>query len=166
MGPGDGIQGKTIMIQDRRKIRIESSPELIVDVIDKMPIKFPVYKILETKPFFFLRILFVDGFHAAIEAIGIEKPDDVLILNVGDTMGPFTLTEKENPVRYWFTLKSFFISCQTGYSLRFNGSETTLCFDLIAEDPSFKEKVWWLLFKPFHGIFVNKSLSVIKSKIM
>jgi len=37
---------------------------------------------------------------------------------------------------------------------------------MFAEDPSLKEKVWWLLFKPFHGIFANKSLSVIKSKIM
>jgi hypothetical protein len=157
---------KMFMIQDRREIRIESSPEIIFDVIDKMPNKFPVYRILETKPFFFIRVLFVDGFKAAIEAAGIEKPYDVLILNVGDTMGPFTLTGKEKPIKYWFTLKSFFFNCQTGYSLSFNGSETTLCFDLIAEDPSFKEKVWWLLFKPFHWIFANKSLSVIKSKIM
>ena len=97
------------MIQDRREIQIESSPETIFDLIDKMPNKFPVYRILETKPFFFFRILFVNGFKAAIEAVSIEKPDDVLILNVGDTMGPFTLTEKEKPIRYWFTLKSFFL---------------------------------------------------------
>ena len=67
---------------------------------------------------------------------------------------------------YWFTLSSFFFNSQTGYSLSFNGSETTLNFDLVADDPSFKEKVWWILFKPFHGLFANKSLSVIKNKIM
>lgn len=159
------LKTEIVMIQDRREIQIKSSPEIIFDIIENMPNKFPVYKILETKPFFFLRILFVDGFKAAMETVGIEKPDDALILNVGDTMGPFTLTIKERPKKYWFTLRSFFFNCQTGYSLSFDRSETTLYFDLVAEDPSFKEKVWWLLFKPFHGIFANKSLSVIKSKI-
>ena len=154
------------MIQDRREIQIQSTPEIIFDIIENMPIKFPVYKILETKPFLFLRILFVDGFKAAMQAVDFEKPEETLILNVGDTIGPFTLTIKERPLKYWFTLRSFFFNCQTGYSLSFNGSETTLYFDLVAEDPSFKEKVWWIFFKSFHGIFANKSLSVIKSKVM
>ena len=154
------------MIKDRRKIRIESSPEIVFDVIDKMPNKFPIYRTLETKPFFFLRILFVNGFKAAMEAANIEKPEDKLILNVGDTIGPFTLTIKEKPLKYWFSLKSFFFNCQTGYSLSSNGSESTLYFDLIAENPNLKEKIWWLLFKPFHWIFANKALRVIKSTIM
>ena len=153
------------MIQDRREIQIQSSPEIIFDIIENMPIKFPVYKILETKPFFFLRILFVDGFKAAMVAVEIEKPEETLILNVGDTIGPFTLTIKERPLKYWFTLKSFFFNCQTGYSLSFNGTETTLYFDLVSENPGFIEKVWWFIMKPFHGIFANKVLRTIKERV-
>jgi hypothetical protein len=154
------------MIKDRIKIQIKASPEIVFDVIDKMPNKFPVYKTLETKPLFFLRILFVDGLKAAIEAVNVQKPEDTMVLNVGDTIGPFTLAVKEKPLKYWFSLKSFFFNCQTGYSLSSNSSETTLYFDLIAENPSFKEKIWWLIFKPFHWIFANKTLRVIKSKTL
>ena len=60
------------MIQDRRETQIQSTPEIIFDIIENMPIKFPVYKILETKPFLFLRILFVDGFKAAMQAVDFD----------------------------------------------------------------------------------------------
>ena len=40
-----------------------------------------------------------------------------------------------------------------------------LSFDLIAENPSIKEKIWWFFFKPFHGLFANKALRVIKNKV-
>lgn len=153
------------MIIDKRQITIQSSPESIFDYIIRMPNKFPVYEIMETKPFFFLRILLVDGIRAAFTAISAVRPDDVLILNVGDTMGPFTLSESEKPHRYWFTLKSFFFNCRTGYSLRADGDKTTLSFDLIAENLSLMEKIWWFFFKPLHGIFANKALRVIKANI-
>ena len=140
------------MIQDKREIQIKSSPVIIFDLI-------------ETMPLFFLRVFFVDGLHTAIKAVGVDQYDDVLILKVGDSMGPFTLTESERPFRYWFTLKSFFFNCRTGYSLSTNGSETILNFDLISENPSFMEKVYWFLIKPFHGIFSNKVLLVIKERV-
>ncbi len=153
------------MIRHKRETQIKSSPDVIFALIETMPNKFPVYKILETKPFLFLRLLLVDGFHAAIEAAGVKRPEDILILNVGDSMGPFTLTESEKPLKYWFTLTSFFFKCQTGYSLSSNGNTTTLNFDLIAENPSFMEKVWWLFIKPLHGLFANKVLRVIKKRV-
>ncbi len=81
------------MIQDQKQIDINSPPEKIFGLIETMPNKFPVYKILETKPFFFLRLLFVDGLRAAVEVLSIEKSNDLLVLNVGDSMGPFQLTE-------------------------------------------------------------------------
>jgi len=59
----------------------------------------------------------------------------------------------------------YFFSCQTGYSLTANSNGTELGFDLISENPTLKEKVWWFLFKPFHGLFANKVLSVIKEKV-
>ncbi len=153
------------MIQDKRQIQIKSSPEIIFSLIQTMPNKFPIYKILETKPFFFLRALFVDGLGAAIKAVGMEKPDDIMILNVDDSMGPFTLTESEQPVKYWFTLRSLFFNCRTGYSLSAHNSMTILNFDLIAEKPNTMEKVWWFFIKPFHGIFANKVLRVIKERV-
>lgn len=153
------------MIQDKRQIQIMASPEIIFGLIETMPNKFPVYKFLEIKPFLFIRILLVDGLRTAIEAIKVERPNDVLILNVGDSMGPFTLTESERPYKYMFTLRSVFFNCRTGYSLSSNGNMTTVSFDLIAENPSFLNKVWWFFIKPFHVIFANKVLRVIKEKV-
>ena len=153
------------MIKDEREIQIESSPEFIFDLIEKMPNKFPIYKALETKPFLFLRLLLVDGLRTAINAMRIEKSDDTLILKVGDSMGPFILTQSEKPFIYWFTSKSFFFNGRTGYSLRTSGGMTTLHFNTISENPSFLEKIWWFFIKPFHGIFANKVLRVIKEMV-
>ena len=153
------------MIQDRRQIQIQSSPETIFGLIETMPNKFPVYKILETKPFFFVRLLFVDGLRAAIEAVNADNPGDALTLNIGDSMGPFTLTELDRPFKYGFTLKSLFFNCQTGYSLDSKNDMTILYFDLIADNPGFMEKVWWFFVKPVHGLLANKVLHVIKQKV-
>ena len=153
------------MIQDKKQIQINAPSHAIFDLIDRMPNKFPIYRFLEAKPFFFLRLLLVDGPSAAWEAARLKRPDDVLKLNEGDTMGPFTLTVFERPTKYWFTLKSLFFDCQTGYSLCSNDGVTELSFDLIAENPTFKEKIWWFFFRPFHGLFANKVLHVIKEKI-
>ncbi len=153
------------MIQEKKQIDIDALPEKVFELIETMPNKFPVYKILETKPFFFLRILLVDGFRAAIEAISIEKPNVSFVLNVGDSMGPFQLTESEKPLKYWFSLRSFFFNCRTGYSLSSHGSMTTLYFNLIAEDSRLLEKVWWFFMKPIHGLLANKVLKVIKDKV-
>ena len=124
------------MIHDKRQIQIEASLEMTFSLIETMPNKFPVYGVLETKPFLFVRMLFVDGFRAAIDAVCVEKAGDELRLSVGDSWGPFTLTESEGPSRYWFTLRSLFFNCRTGYSLDGDGTKTTLHFDLIAESPS------------------------------
>jgi hypothetical protein len=153
------------MIRDKREITIDVSPETVFDMIETMPSKFPVYRILETKPFLFIRLLFVDGIRSAIEAITVEKPQDKLILKVGDSMGPFTLSESEKPNVYLFTLSSLFFQCKTGYSLRSNGSRTVLSFDLISERPSFWEKIYWFFIKPIHSLLANKVLRVIKRRI-
>ena len=153
------------MIQDIRQIQIKASPERIYRFIETTPIKFPIYRFLETKSFLFLRILFVDGLRSAIEAVNIDRPDDVLILKVGDSMGPFTLTEAVKPYKYWFTIKSFFINCETGYLIHSNRCTTILHFHTIMENPKFREKVWWFLIKPIHIVFANKVLRIIKEKV-
>lgn len=150
------------MITDRREIKIKSSPAIVFELIETMPNKFPVYEVLETKPFLFLRLLFVDGLRTAIEAMGVDIPEDELILDIGDTIGPFTLTRSEKPYKYWFTLRSLFFNCTTGYSLYSHHSGTVLNFDLISERPSFIEKMYWFFIKPFHGLFAHKVLRVIK----
>jgi hypothetical protein len=152
------------MIQDQKQINIDAFPEKVFGLIETMPNKFPVYKILEAKPFFFMRILLVDGVRAAIKAVSVEKPNDLLVLRIGESLGPFQLTELEKPFKYWFTLRSFFFNCRTGYSLSRFGNMTTLNFDLVAENPRFMEKVWWFFVKPIHGLLTNKVLKVIKEK--
>jgi hypothetical protein len=152
------------MIRDRRQIQIHAAPEHVFGVIETMPNKFPVYKILETKPFFFLRILFVDGLRSAFEAVRAKKSIDTLILQVGDSLGPFTLTVYQRPFQYWFTLQSCFFNCQTGYTLEGHHEGTTLHFDLIAENPGLMEKVWWFFIKPFHIVFAKKVLHVLQER--
>ena len=150
------------MIQDQKQINIDALPEKVFGLIETMPNKFPVYKILEAKSFFFLRILLVDGLRAAIKAVGVEKPHGLLVLHIGDSLGPFQLTKLEKPFKYWFTLRSFFFNCRTGYSLTKFGNMTILNFNLIAENPRLREKVWWFFIKPIHGMLTNKVLNVIK----
>ena len=128
------------MIQDQKQINIDALPEKVFGLIETMPNKFPVYKILEAKPFFFLRILLVDGLRAATKAVSVKKPNDLLVLRIGNSLGPFQLTELEKPFKYWFTLKSFFFNCRTGYSLSKFGNMTTLNFDLIAEKSKIEGK--------------------------
>ena len=61
------------MIEDRQQIEIRASAQDIFDLIDRMPNKFPIYRFLEAKTFFFLRILLVDGLNSAREAIKIDR---------------------------------------------------------------------------------------------
>lgn len=152
------------MIQHKKNIVINSSPEKVFQLIETMPNKFPVYKILEIKPFLFLRLLLVDGFGEAVKAMNIEKEKNVLVLKVGDSIGPFKLTEFKRPYEYGFTLESYFFNCLTGYSLSNNGNTTILNFDLVAESPRLREKVYWFFIKPVHGLLAGKVLKVIKQK--
>jgi len=153
------------MIQDQKQIVINAKPEKVFGLIETMPNKFPVYWILETKPIFFLRILFVDGFRSAVKFVRIKKPDKTLILQIGDSLGPFKLVEFEKPNKYVFSLKSFFFSCRTGYTLSSNDDKTLLNFDIIVDSPTIFEKIWWLFVKPVHSFMANKVLMVIKNKV-
>ncbi|MFC2027753.1 hypothetical protein ACFLU3_03590, partial [Chloroflexota bacterium] len=75
------------MIQDNRQIEIESFPETVFSLIETMPNKFPIYTILEAQPFFFLRVLLVDGLRTAIAAAKMDRSNCVLILSIGDSIG-------------------------------------------------------------------------------
>ena len=153
------------MIQSKETMRISSSPDVVYGVIETMPNKFPIYKVLETKPFLFLRMTLVDGLHVAIKSIRTERPTSNLIMNIGDSFGPFTLRKADRPREYWFSLESFFINCQTGFSLTTQNDTTVLDFFILAEKPSIAEKIWWFIFKPFHVIFANKVLRIIREKV-
>lgn len=152
------------MIQDQRHILINAPIEKVFSIIETMPNKFPVYRVLETKPFVFLRLLLVDGYRSAIKISKTKKPIDKIVLNTGDSFGPFTLTEVESPYKYLFTLKSFFFDCQTGYTLSANKTQTRLNFDLIADNPSNIEKLYWIFVKPIHGLLAQKVLKEIREK--
>jgi hypothetical protein len=152
------------MLQNKHSISINASPEKIFNLIETMPNKFPVYKVFETKPFFFIRMLFTDGLSSAIKVMNIDETVDSAVLNIGDSIGPFRLTEIKRPLKYWFTVESIFLNCRTGYSLSSNGKMTKLNFDIIAGDLKLKEKVYWFFVKPIHHLLSNKVLRVIKEK--
>ena len=153
------------MIQDQKQILVNAKPEEVFALIETMPNKFPVYRILETRPLLFLRILFVDGFHPALNLMSIKKPNDIFVMQAGDSLGPFKLTELEKPIRYWFTLKSFFFDCRTGYTLSAYESKTILNFDIISDNPTLMEKLWWFFVKPIHSLMAKKVLKVIKNEV-
>ena len=153
------------MIQDQQYIIINEPPETVFGLIETMPNKFPVYKIMETKPFLVLRILLVDGLDSAIKMIKHGKTNDMTEFNVGDSMGPFELTDVDKPLKYLFTLKSFFFNCQTGYTLSAVETGTKLNFILVADNPKLSEKLYWYIVKPFHLILAKKVLKTIKSMI-
>ena len=157
-----GKKEKSQMIEDKRNIEIDAPPEKVFAFIETMPNKFPVYRVLETRPFFFLRVLLVDGFGSAIEWVRMETPGNELILNLGDALGPFKLTQLEKPFKYRFTLNSFFFKCETGYSIQPIHGHDILELDLYADRPGVKESVWWFFIKPFHILLANKVLRVIK----
>ena len=152
------------MFLNKKSIIINTSPDKVFDVIETMPNKFPVYKMLETRPLFFLRLLFTDGFSTACRVWSFDKPVNLYVLKVGDTMGPFKLTEVKKPLKYWFSVNSYFLNCETGYLLSADGNKTKLRFDITAESLQPKEKVYWFLVKPIHHVLARKVLKVIKEK--
>ena len=159
------------MLHDQRTIEINTPPEKVFKHIETMPNKFPIYKILETRPFVFLRIALVDGLRTAVSIVfnknfhKIIKGINAEVLKPGDSMGPFKLSEVIQSEKYFFILKSFFFNCQTGYILTEAENGTRLNFDTVAADPDFKERIYWFLIKPFHIIFANKVLKNIKKQV-
>ena len=156
---------RAVPIEDVRQIFVNASEEDVFAVIETMPNKFPVYKVLETKPFFFFRMLMVDGLREAIRAIRFEKPINQLVLQPGETMGPFTLIEVTKPHVYMFELNAFFFHCRTGYVLSGDKDATLIQFVLHVHHLGFKEKVYWAFFKTVHRILAGKVLKVIKAKV-
>ncbi len=153
------------MIEDRLHIHIDGTPAEIFDYIDMMPNKFPVYKLMETKPFLFIRMMLTDGFAAARKVMKVDFTADELKMDEGDLFGPFTLTERTRPQTYIFQLQSLFFNCRTGYDIIQQNDHTELRFDLTAATPSTKEKIWWFMAKPVHRLFGNKVLLTIKENV-
>lgn len=152
------------MINDQRTIEIKVSPEQVFKQIETNP--FPTFRILNTKPFFFLRIALIDGIRTGIRLafdknLNREMTEPV---ELGSSLGPFTLTEIERPSRYYFTLKSLFFDCITGFSLRSTANGTILSLEIIAEDPTFREKIWWFFIKPIHILLAYKVLKTIRKE--
>ena len=152
------------MIHDQRTIEIKASPERVFKQLEINP--FPTFRILDTKPFFFLRITLVDGIRTGIRMASDKRLRQKMIepLAVGSSIGPFTLTEKERPSRYYMTLTSLFFNCKTGYSLRSTAHGSTLSFDIIAENPKFGERIWWFFIKPIHVLLAHNALRTIRKK--
>jgi hypothetical protein len=153
------------MINDQRTIEIKASPDKVFKQIETNP--FPTFRILNTKPFFFLRIALIDGIRAGIRLVFDKNLNREMTepAELGSSLGPFTLTEIERPSRYYFTLKSLFINCKTGFSLHSTGKGTLLSLEAIAEDPTFREKIWWFFIKPIHILLAHKVLKTIRQEV-
>ena len=153
-----------MMINDQRTIEIKASPEQVFKQIETNP--FPTYGILNTKPFFFLRITLIDGIRTGIRLAFDKNLNREMTkpVELGSSMGPFILTEIERPSRYYFTLKSLFINCKTGFNLHSTVNGTTLNLEVIAEAPNFREKIWWFFIKPIHILLAYKVLKTLRKE--
>ena len=153
------------MINDQRTIEIKASPDKVFKQIETNP--FPTYGILNTKPFFFLRITLIDGIRTGIRLAFDKNLNREMTkpVELGSSLGPFILTEIERPSRYYFTLKSLFINCKAGFSLHSTGKGTLLSLEAIAEDPPFREKIWWFFIKPIHILLAYKVLKTIRKEV-
>ena len=106
------------MINNYRTIKINNTQLKVFELIETMPNKFPTFEILDNKVFLFFRLALVDGLRSALRIIfdknlWIEiKKGKPLVLNRGESLGPFTLTLVEKPAIYMFTLNSFFFNCK------------------------------------------------------
>ena len=154
------------MINDQRTIEIKVSPEQVFKQIETNP--FPTYRILNTKPFFFLRITLIDGIRTGIR-LAFDKNlyhemTEPVPVELGSSWDPFMLTEIERPSRYYFTLKSLFFNCKTGFSLYSTANGTMLSLEIFAEDPTFREKIWWFFIKPIHILLAYKVLKTIRNE--
>lgn len=152
------------MINDQRTIEIKVSPEQVFKQIETNP--FPTFRILNTKPFFFLRITLIDGIRTGIRLAFDNNLNREMTepIELGSSLGPFILTEIERPSRYYFTLKSLFFNCKTGFSLHATANGTMLSLEIIAEDPIYRERIWWFLIKPIHILLAYKVLKTIRKK--
>ena len=152
------------MVTIKDSIEIKASPERVFKQLEVNP--FPTFRILDTKPFFFLRITLIDGIKTGIRLASDKSLHQKTIwpLAVGSSMGPFTLAEIKRPSRYYLTLKSLFFNCKTGYSLASTAHGSTLSLDIIAENPKFGERIWWVFIKPIHALLAHKALRTIRKK--
>lgn len=153
------------MLNDQRTIEIKATPEQVFQQIETNP--FPTFRILNTKPFFFLRIALIDGIRTGIR-LAFDKNLNREIrgpVQLGSSLGPFTLTEIERPNRFYFTLKSLFFNCLAGFSFHSTANGTRLTLEIIAEHPTFREKIWWLLIKPIHIFLAYKVLKTIRKEV-
>ncbi len=150
------------MITDQRKFEIKSSPEQVFQQFENNP--FPTFKILDTRAFLFIRLVLIDSIKTGwrvTTADSLKKTNNEPI-EIGSSLGPFTLIEVERPSRYILDLKSRFFNCQTGYVLSTTENGTLLSFGLVAENPSPEEKLWWFFIKPIHVLLANKVLKNIQ----
>jgi hypothetical protein len=153
------------MINDQRTIEIKASLDKVFKQIETNP--FPTYGMLNTKPFFFLRITLIDGIRTGIRLafdknLNREMTEPVAL---GSSLGPFILTEIERPSRYYFTLKSLFYNCITGFNLHSTDNGTLPNLAIIAEDPTFRANTWWFFVKPIHILLAYKVLKTIQKEV-
>lgn len=159
------------MLYDSRSIEIFATPDSVFRHIATRPNKFPTFRWFESTPFLFLRFALVDGIRSALRTLSdpafrnLKRANAAKPLEIGSTIGPFTLSEVIENERYYFNLDSLFIRCRTGYVLSHTDRGTRLVMELVAENPLFREKVYWYLIKPVHIVLAYRVLRVFKLEV-
>jgi hypothetical protein len=149
------------MITHKISIEVKNSPIEVYDYIDNVYNKFPLHPFFDSKPIFFVRLLILDGYKSAKKMmsnnVGVSGK-----LSIGDAMGPFKVLSLNKPDKYFFALQSMIFTCETGYEIESLNEGSLLSFSLYAESRNLKQKIVWLLLKPFHSLFASQVLNNIK----
>ncbi|MBN2079959.1 MAG: hypothetical protein JW838_13415 [Spirochaetes bacterium] len=158
-------------LYDERSIYVEKDAEAVFEHIETMPSKFPTFAVLETRPFLFVRLALVDGIRSAWKVITnrdfiSELHGKVMKrLEIGSSMGPFTLSVVERPDRYYFEIDSFFFSGETGYRVVPAEGGCRVWFDCRSDGKRRIDRAWWRIIRPIHIFLAKKVLRALKRDV-
>ncbi|MBE0446646.1 MAG: hypothetical protein IBX64_00780 [Actinobacteria bacterium] len=156
------------MIRESHNIFIRAAPMDVYRHLEERPGKFPIFRMLESWPFLALRVFLIGHFKSGLKMLisrrffhtareNMKRP-----LAIGDSFGPFTLSEAKEGEKYFFTLKTKLFDLEAGYIIKQADNGTVLSLDLISPRPALIQRAYWILTKPVHYIFARKTLAVIK----
>jgi len=160
------------MITDSQSTIIKSTPKDVYMHIAQRGNKFPVFKLLDMRPFLALRLIGVGdlkkGFTILLKGNIYKKEGQERgrPLAIGDNYGPFKLIEAIDSHKYFFELKTNMFNLETGYTLTSHENDTLLSFDLISDDPTLLQRLYWRFpTKPLHQLLARKVVNELKKEI-
>lgn len=159
------------MIECSHSIKVNAGVQQLYEHIEKMPNKFPVFRVLERWPFLAMRVFFIGDFWSGVRMLC--SPNHVRYarkrmarpLAPGDSYGPFRLVETVEGEKYFFSLDTSFFRLDAGYVLEPAAGGAVLRLDLVSANPNQLQRMYWSIVRPAHNLLARKTLRIIKEDV-